>query len=85
VFLYGLVTCICNVGKRHMWGSNPNSEWVFGEERAQGNVERIECIRTALPPTVCPTFERSPPCNMPGSVSLGNERLGLEIETHSLV
>lgn len=32
VFPYGLVMCVCKMSRRHMWGLNPNLEWVFGED-----------------------------------------------------
>lgn len=29
VFPFGLVTRVCKMSRRHMWGSNPNLEWDF--------------------------------------------------------
>lgn len=33
VFPFGLVTRVCKMSRRHMWGSNPNLEWDFGKDR----------------------------------------------------
>lgn len=32
VFSYGRVMPVCKMSRRHMWGLNPNLEWVFGED-----------------------------------------------------
>lgn len=40
VFPYGLVMRVCKMSRRHTWGSNPNSEWGFREERGSRKCRR---------------------------------------------
>lgn len=80
MFPYGLATRACKRSRDICGAQIQIHSGVLGRTEVWGNAERIECIRTALPPAVCPTFEHIRPRNLLGSASVGNERLGLEIE-----